>query len=106
MNIRYLRATLVSIVNSRPPLFRGVAWIKYPVREVRIVQEGEELYSFGLMKWGYEYKRRNSYRNPHMVFDTVAMEAFLVAQGLPVVRVENLEDRIKVYMSIGGKNDA
>lgn len=106
MNIRYLRDTLVSIVNSRPPLFRGVAWIKYPVREVRIIQEGEGLYSFRLMKWGYEYKRRNSYRNPNMVFDTVAMKAFLVAQGLPVVQVENLEDRIKVYMRIGGESDA
>ena len=41
-----------------------------------------------------------------MVFDTVAMKAFLVAQGLPVVQVENSEDRIKVYMRIGGESDA
>lgn len=93
-------AALVGALNSptRPPALWPLAFVRYPMRELRPRLDSDGALTVCLMKWGWEYKHRGP-RPPRPVpVDTAAVTAALADAGLPVVSVEDFGPGLRITL--------
>lgn len=95
-----LAVALVGVLNS-PTRPRGLAFVKYPTRELRIKSLSNGDVEVTLSKYGFEYKHRGSKPKIPPSVDleyTAAIITRAIAPGFSLISIEDIGRAIKIIV--------
>lgn len=102
-----IRAVLSEVINApdRPPALWPLAYVRYPTREVKPVEQPDGSYSVDLAIRGFEYKHRGPRPISPPMVDPAEVRIALngrLPNGLYVANVDVLEKCISIHIILYG----